>query len=70
MGYPDCDDSPKGYVLLAVTSPSMGFDLIKVTKDPVSHGPMTEVVQSFDLPNEHFDMSVGVCRKLIYRPQY
>ena len=69
MGYPDGDDSPKGYVLLAVTNPSMSFDLIKVTRHPVSQGSVTEVVQSFNLPSDHFDISVGLCQKLLYTLQ-
>ena len=66
MGYPDDDDTPKGYVLLADTHPSLGFDLIKVTKHPVSQEAVTQVAQSFNLPSEYFDTSVGLCQKLIH----
>ena len=68
MGYPDGDDR-KGYVLHAVTNPDFGFDLIKVTRHPESRELKTEVVQSFNLPSEHFETSVGLCRKLVHTLQ-
>ena len=55
LGHPDGDDSPKCYVLLVLTSPGVGFDFTKVSRDLESQGPVAEVVQSFNLPSEHFD---------------
>ena len=33
LGHPDGDDSPKCYVLLVLTSPGVGFDFTKVSRD-------------------------------------
>lgn len=65
LGHPDGGDSPKVFVLLAFTSPGVGFDLDKASRDLGSQGPRTEAVQLFNLPRaftsqDSYHLQVGL----------
>ena len=54
-GHSDGDDSPRGYVLLAFTRPGVAFDLATMNRDLELQGPVTGVVQLFNIPSKHFN---------------